>query len=218
VAANRYFEILSFAHSERTSTEIQLEEFGDSLDEEPRKLRKPEEEPAKFENGHGEELRKLSKPSGEEKNGRVRSSTTGLPLDAPRWRRVLEDKTIVVQRARNLPQTEAERAAFEIVLIEFLNATHSATDPNCCAWCGKPEGGSDILLPIGVGIHHAWLHSICVEPWRSRRREVAVAELATMKIEDSRGTASEASASPHQGRGPAVPDRHQRSGLRRSKA
>jgi hypothetical protein len=84
---------------------------------------------------------------------------------------------------RRLAPAEAEREAFAHVVVEYLDSKHANTDRTRCVWCGKPEGGSDILLPIGVGVHHAWLHSICAEPWRARRREVAVAELATMKIE-----------------------------------
>jgi hypothetical protein len=98
--------------------------------------------------------------------------------DAHRWRRKFEDRTIVVQRVRNLPHAEAERAAFDIVVVEFLNATHPDTDPNRCAWCGKPEA----LLPIGVG-PHAWLHSDCWAPWRARRQAEAIDQLAAMGIE-----------------------------------
>jgi hypothetical protein len=84
--------------------------------------------------------------------------------DARRWLRQFEDGTIVVQRVRNLPQTEAERAAFDIVLVEFLNATHPDTDPNRCAWCGKSETSDTTLLPIGVGVRHTWLHRNCWAP------------------------------------------------------
>jgi hypothetical protein len=103
---------------------------------------------------------------------------TGLsrqPRDDPaagayRWRRKFEDRTIVVQRVRNLSQAEAERTAYDIVLVEFLNATHPDTDPNRCAWCGKSETPSAVLLPTGVGVRHTWLHSGCWEPWRAEPR------------------------------------------------
>jgi hypothetical protein len=101
--------------------------------------------------------------------------------DAHRWRRKFEEVTIVVQRVRNLPQAEAKRAAFDIVLVEFLNATHRDTDPNRCAWCSKPETPGAVLLPIGVG-PHSWLHSGCWTPWRERRRTEAIATLAGMGI------------------------------------
>jgi hypothetical protein len=116
---------------------------------------------------------------------------TGLSLeaaddpaaDARRWRRKFEDRTIVVQRVRNLPQAEAEYAAFDIVLVEFLNATHPDTDPSRCARCGQPETPGGVLLPIGVGERHAWLHNECWEPWRADRRTKAIAELTEAGIE-----------------------------------
>jgi hypothetical protein len=100
---------------------------------------------------------------------------------AHRRRREFEDRTIVVQRVRNLPLAEAERVAFDIVLVEFLNATHSSTPFDRCARCGKPETPDATLLPIGVG-PHAWLHSGCRAPWREARRKAAIETLAGMGI------------------------------------
>jgi hypothetical protein len=115
---------------------------------------------------------------------------TGLSREAPDgpaanthcWRRKFEDSTIVVQRIRNLPKAEAELAAFDIVLVEFLNATHSDTDPSRCVWCGRPETPEAALLPIGVGARHAWLHDDCWAPWREARRKAAIETLAAMGI------------------------------------
>jgi hypothetical protein len=85
-------------------------------------------------------------------------------------------------RVRAMPRPEAERAAYEIVLVEFLNRTHPNTDPNRCAHCGALETPDVTLLPIGWGARHAWLHSGCWAPWREERRVKAIAELAAMKI------------------------------------
>ena len=52
---------------------------------------------------------------------------------------LFEDRVAIVMRVRNLPQTEAKRAAYEIILVEFLNRTHPNTDPNRCALCGNRE-------------------------------------------------------------------------------
>jgi hypothetical protein len=83
---------------------------------------------------------------------------------------------------RNLPRVEAERVAFQIILVEFLNRTYPDTSPDRCAWCGKPETRGDVLLPMGVGARHAWLHSGCRDPWAEARRRAAVEALAAMGI------------------------------------
>jgi hypothetical protein len=83
---------------------------------------------------------------------------------------------------RGLPRPDAERAAYEIVLVERLNSSHPNTLDDRCAWCGSSETPGATLLPIGVGARHAWLHSGCWEPWRTQRRAKAVVELASLGI------------------------------------
>jgi hypothetical protein len=83
---------------------------------------------------------------------------------------------------RALPRLEAERAALENTIVDYLNAIHPDTDPSRCAWCGQPEAPGAVLLPFGVSTH-AWLHPDCWAPWREERRVKAIAELAAMKIE-----------------------------------
>jgi hypothetical protein len=95
--------------------------------------------------------------------------------ESDRRRRVLAEKIETVMTIRGLPRPDAERAAFDIVLVEFLNATHPDTDPNLCARCGGPETPDATLLPIGWSDRHAWLHSGCLDPWRAQRR---------LKVED----------------------------------
>jgi hypothetical protein len=102
--------------------------------------------------------------------------------EAASWRCFFEEKTDLAERVRGLPRPEAERAAFDIILVEFLNRTHPATDPNRCASCGKSATPDTILLPIGVGARHAWLHSGCWEPWRAQRRAKAEEDLALLGI------------------------------------
>jgi hypothetical protein len=123
----------------------------------------------KIKTGSGEALPKLTNPP--------------PAADATRWRRMFADKTIVVERARDLPQAEVQREAYNAVLTEYLNETHPNTDPNRCAHCGKLEMPDETLQPIGWGDRHAWLHRDCWEAWREARRTAAIAELAAMKIE-----------------------------------
>jgi hypothetical protein len=98
------------------------------------------------------------------------------------WPWLFEERVAHVMRLRNLPQVEAKRAAYEIVLAEFLNRTYPDTPSDRCAWCRKPETRDSILLPMGVGARHAWLHSSCRAPWRERRRTEAIAMLAEAGI------------------------------------
>jgi hypothetical protein len=83
---------------------------------------------------------------------------------------------------RGLSHLQAERAAYEIVLVERLNATHPDTPPNRCAHCSRLEASSAALKPIGWGARHAWLHDDCWAAWREARRRVAIMELAAMGI------------------------------------
>jgi hypothetical protein len=99
-----------------------------------------------------------------------------------RWRRLLEDRTIVVERVRNLSRAGAEREAYRIIISEYLNETHPNTDPRVCAWCNKPDLPLTPTLPHGVGERHVWLHQHCHQAWSARRRTEVVATLARMGI------------------------------------
>jgi hypothetical protein len=98
------------------------------------------------------------------------------------WPWLFEERVSHVMRLRNLPRVEAERVAYEMVLVEFLNRNCADTPSDRCAWCGKPETRDSILLPIGVGARHSWLHNCCWAEWREGRRAEAIAMLAGMGI------------------------------------
>ena len=90
----------------------------------------------------------------------------------------------ITMRVRGLSRAEADGFALETILIDHLNATHSSsTDPNYCAHCRRAEAPGRILLPIGVGIRHAWLQPDCWEAWRAGRRAEAIDQLGAMGIE-----------------------------------
>jgi hypothetical protein len=124
------------------------------------------------------ELRKPSKPQLESE---PLSPNSGI---AARWHRRFEDGTIVVQRVRNLPRAEAERAAYEIVLVEFLNHNYPDTPSDRCAWCGLAEAGPGDLRPYGTDARGvAWLHpERCWKSWRDKRRADAVEVLRNIGI------------------------------------
>jgi hypothetical protein len=99
-----------------------------------------------------------------------------------KWRRIFDRHVATIMRTRSLPQFEAERAAYDTVLTERLDATYPGIDPNRCAHCGRPETPSNILLPLGVGDRHAWVHDGCWTAWRERRRAGAIVALAAMGV------------------------------------
>jgi hypothetical protein len=77
---------------------------------------------------------------------------------------------------------EAEVTAFENAIVAHLNANHPDTPSDRCAYCGRAETRDSILLPIGAGDRHVWLHSGCWTTWRARRRAEAIAMLAKAGI------------------------------------
>jgi hypothetical protein len=112
----------------------------------------------------------------------VMDAILAAETESDRWRRVLTEKTDAITTIRGLSRPDAEREAFQHVLMEFLNATHPNTDPIRCAYCGKPETSDATLLPFGWDERHSWLHRDCWEPWRVKRRVNAEDDLARLGV------------------------------------
>jgi hypothetical protein len=102
--------------------------------------------------------------------------------EARKWSRTFAHHLATVMTVRGLPRDAAEKVAFENTVTEFLNSTHPDTDSTRCACCGRAETRDSILLPMGVGARHAWLHSGCPDPWAQSRREAAIETLAATGI------------------------------------
>jgi hypothetical protein len=104
--------------------------------------------------------------------------------DAASWRCFFEQRVDLIRAVRGLSRAEAERAAYEQVLITFLNKTNPDTDPDRCAWCGLTEAGPGDLRPYGTDARGvAWLHpEHCWKPWRDTRRADAVEALRNIGI------------------------------------
>jgi hypothetical protein len=67
--------------------------------------------------------------------------------------------------------------------VKWMNQHPAPSAPGRCAWCGRPESPSAVVLPFGTEPGtHAWLHAECWAAWhQSRWREAAMA-LRTMGI------------------------------------
>ena len=101
------------------------------------------------------------------------------------WRARFDERAGFLEHDGGLFRVEAEVQAFESCLVEWLNRNPSSSPAGRCAWCGKPQTPSAMVLPFGAGEHHAWLHAECWPTWYQRRREEAVLALRGMGIAPS---------------------------------
>jgi hypothetical protein len=109
----------------------------------------------------------------------------GLSSETPEaasWRCFFEQRVDLVQTVRGLSRAEAERAAYDQLLIILLNKTHPDTSPDACAHCGRAETPDATLLPFGWGARHAWLHAGCWAAWRALRLANAEDDLARLGV------------------------------------
>ncbi len=79
-------------------------------------------------------------------------------------------------------QTSAHRPvkdrSSESFIVQWLNQHPAPSIPGRCAWCGKSESPTAVVLPFGTEPGtHAWLHAECWPSWHRARRADAVAEL-----------------------------------------
>jgi hypothetical protein len=96
--------------------------------------------------------------------------------------RFLAKRVWAFMQTKGIELPEAAREAFRHLVAEYSNATHPSTDPMRCAQCDEPESANNVLLPIGAGIRHVWVHNNCWEAWRAARRARVIEELAAMGI------------------------------------
>ena len=95
------------------------------------------------------------------------------------WLGFYNERAGILEFDHELSQAEAERRAFEWCVVEWLNQHPSPSEPDRCAWCGKP-GDVGVVVPFGV--EATWLHHDCWKPWHQQRRHEAVSALAEMGI------------------------------------
>jgi hypothetical protein len=68
-------------------------------------------------------------------------------------------------------------------IVKWLNQHPAPSAPGRCAWCGRPESPSAVVLPFGTEPGtHAWLHAECWPAWHQSRRRGAAMALRTMGI------------------------------------
>jgi len=101
------------------------------------------------------------------------------------WRARFDERAGFLEHDGGWSRLEAEVQAFEQCIVEWLNANPSFSPAGRCAWCGKAETPSAMVLPFGTGEHHAWLRADCWPCWHQTRRDEAVLALRGMGIAPS---------------------------------
>ena len=114
---------------------------------------------------------------------------TGDPWDAADYRCYYDERAGIAEFDGEMTREEAETAAFEAVVAEWLDRHHKASPTGECAWCGRPEDDAHAIVPIGQGNVHSWLHPECWPRWYAAQIDRAVSELAKAGIQRSVTTA-----------------------------
>ena len=103
---------------------------------------------------------------------------------AEEWRVLFDERAGIAEINGGQTRVEAEVFAFESCIVEWLNRHTVRSDPDHCAWCGKPDSNGHAVVPFGIESHgHTWLHPECWNDWHRDRRERAQQVLAAMGLD-----------------------------------
>jgi len=109
----------------------------------------------------------------------------GQIWNAADWREYFDERAGVSEYDAGMRREKAEQQAFEACITRWLD-THPPADTNnaICPHCQKPNGapGNSCAPVLSGNGGHVWLHHDCLEPWRARRRQEAIAALMAMGI------------------------------------
>jgi hypothetical protein len=123
---------------------------------------------------------KRAKPA---KDAQQCASGNRADWDPEDWRVRFDERAGFLEHDGGLLRVKAEVQAFECCISEWLNRNPSFSLAGRCAWCGRPESPSAVVLPFGTepGMH-AWLHADCWAAWHQSRRQEAALALRKMGI------------------------------------
>ena len=114
--------------------------------------------------------------------GKLRVYSEGEPDES--LVRLLRDNKQAVMDAILAAETESDRwrraLAEKVETVMTIRASQHRSDALRSLW--PPRTPDATLLPIGWGERHAWLHSGCLDPWRTQRRLTAEEELARLGV------------------------------------
>jgi hypothetical protein len=99
------------------------------------------------------------------------------------WRTYFDERCRAASN-NGLPSEKAADLALACCAIKWLDQHPALSPPGLCAWCGRPEWRSAVVLPFGIEPGtHAWLHAECWPEWHQARRGDAFAALRALGIQ-----------------------------------
>ena len=99
------------------------------------------------------------------------------------WQAYREKRAGIAEASGGLTRAQAEAQALACCVVEWLNQRPAPSLPGRCAWCGRPESPSAVVLPLGTEPGtHTWLHAECWLAWHQERMADANAALRAMGI------------------------------------
>jgi hypothetical protein len=103
------------------------------------------------------------------------------------WRVYFDKRGRIMTSNTSLPRAEAQTLVLSCCVTEWLNQHPAASTPGRCAWCGRAEDPSAVVLPFGTEPGtHTWLHAECWRAWHVARKADAIEALAAMGIDQPR--------------------------------
>ena len=120
---------------------------------------------------------------------RALKGETDDPWDADDYRCFYDERAGIAEFDGGLTRGQAEAAAFEAVVAEWLDRHRQPSPPGQCAWCRRSADNRHAVVPIGTDNVHTWLHPECWPQWYKVRIDRAVLELAELGVQRPTTTA-----------------------------
>ena len=101
------------------------------------------------------------------------------------WQEFFGERAGIVEFDGGQSRVQAEAAAFESCVTEWMSRNPVPSTPGRCLGCGQPEHTHDRLALFGTeATGQAWLHNHCWSDWYAGRKADSATALAALGIEE----------------------------------
>jgi len=129
-------------------------------------------------------LTKPTKPPQRRLDNKVLSVKSVLSKwSAVDWQAFFDERAGIAEYDGGQNRQEAEVAAIECCVVEWLNRHPEPSGSDSCAWCKRADTAGHAIVPFSTaGPGHTWLHPECWKEWHQHRRKLAQQELERLGI------------------------------------